>query len=349
MVVNLLERLDRRRFQAEVCCFDVTGRLAEGLVEQGIPVRLLRRRPGVDWRYIFTLARYLRANRADVLHMHNPTAFFYGTLAGKLARVPCLIYTEHGRDFSSSVKIKWANRVLSWLVDKVVTVADFGQRYLVNDERIPAGKVVTIHNGIDAAKFGGIYDRAAIRAALGLTADQAVIGIVARLDPIKNHAVLLAAMQQVIMSIPDAVLLVAGDGPLRTALETTASSLGLGSHVRFLGARSDIPELMCAMDLFVLCSYSEGLSLTLIEASAAGKAIVATDVGGNAEVVQQGVTGLLVPSDQPAVLAEAIQRLLSTPEELAAMGSEGRRHFEVGFTLDGMVAAYEALYRHCLR
>ncbi|HWQ93951.1 MAG TPA: GT4 family glycosyltransferase PelF [Gammaproteobacteria bacterium] len=347
MVVNLVEQLDRAHYRPAVCCYDTLGSLAERLTSQGTSVALVRRKPGVDLGYILRLARCLRQSGANILHLHNPTAFFYGTLAGKLARIPCIVYTEHGRDFSLSRKVRLANRVLSTMVDKVVAVAEFGKRYLVAEEGVSPARVVTIHNGIDGQRFGPHYDRDAVRASLGLAGGQPVVGIVARLDAIKNHAGLLRAMQCVAAELPSAVLLVVGDGPLRCDLESLAAGLGLGTVVRFLGARHDVPELLSAMDLFVLSSHSEGLSLTLVEASAAGRPIVATDVGGNAEVVEHGVTGLIVPADDPEALSRAMLAVLTDPVKARRMGEEGRIRFEQGFTLEAMVREYEELYASC--
>jgi sugar transferase (PEP-CTERM/EpsH1 system associated) len=348
MVVNFLQRLDRSRFSPVVCCFDTLGDLTAQVADRGIPVHLVQRRPGVDLGYIFTLAAFIRRTRPQILHLHNPTAFFYGTLAGKLARVPCIVYTEHGRDFSSGWKTRLANRVLGKLVDRVVAVADYGKRYLAEEEGIAAAKITTIHNGIDAARFAQDYDVDAIRSELGLTPDQPVIGIVARLDPIKNHALLIRAMARLAKQRADAVLLIIGDGPLRQELHSLRDELELAGQIRFLGARSDVPELLSALDLFVLCSKSEGLSLTLAEASAAARPIVATDVGGNSEVVEDGVSGVVIPSDDIEALVAALLKIVSDPELGRKMGRAGRERFERQFTLEGMVAAYQELYSTCL-
>lgn len=349
MVVNLLEHLDHARYRPAVCCYDTPGSLAGRLCAQGIAVTLVKRNPGIDLFYILKLARFLRRSKTRILHLHNSTALFYGTLAGKLAGTPCIVYTEHGRDFSSSRKAKFANGLLSRMVDKVVVVAESCKNYLVAKEGVAAEHVVTVPNGIDASRFGVDYDKAAIRAALGLEERHAVIGVVARLDPIKNHAALIRAMQRVAAKLPQAVLLVVGDGPLRGELESLAAELELGGHVRFLGARADVPELLSILDVFVLPSHSEGLSLTLLEASAAAKPIVATDVGGNGEVVTNGENGLLVPPDDAQALAEAMLRILADGTQAARMGQAGRARFEQHFTLDAMVKKYEGLYADCLR
>ena len=347
MVVNLLERIDRSQYRPSICCYDSLGSLSQGLPEKGIGVHLLRRRPGIDYLYPFKLARHLRKSKINILHLHNPTALFYGTLAGKIARTPCIIYTEHGRDFSSSFKVKIANSLLSRMVDRVVVVAEHGKRYLVEHEGVNEKKIIKIYNGIDSKKFGTRQEVTLIRRELGITDDQSVIGIVARLDPIKNHACLIKAMKTVAARLPTAVLLVIGDGSLRTELESLTTNLGLQGHIKFLGARSDIPELLSVLDVFVLSSFSEGLSLTLIEACAAAKPIVATNVGGNAEIVKHQSNGLLVPSDQPEDLARAILEILPHDAKAKLMGEKGRKKFEEEFMLDVMVKKYEDLYESC--
>ncbi len=350
MVLNLIERLDLSRFRPSVCCFDVRGALAGRAEADGIPVHLVPRRPGLDWRYPFALARFLRATGIQVLQLHNPTAFFYGALAGRLARVPCIIYTEHGRDVPAGWKVRLRHRLLARLVHRVVVVAAHGRRRLTEEEGVPAHKIKLIYNGIDGSRFRpepSAVAAAAIRAELGIDPLAPVAGIVARLDPIKNHDGLIRAMAGVVSHLPEAVLVVIGDGPRRSQLEALVAELGLDRHVRFTGARTDVPALMGALDLFVLPSHSEGLSLTLVEACAAGRPIVATDVGGNGEVVMDGHNGLLVPANDVRALGEAMQALLSHPARAQAMGRDGRRRFEAEFTQDGMVRAYESLYEEC--
>jgi len=348
MVVNFLERIDRSKYRPSICCYDSLGSLAQGLSANGIRVHLVKRRPGIDYLYPLRLARFLRNMEVQILQLHNPTAFFYGTLAGKIARTPIIIYTEHGRDFSSSIKVKIADRLLSGMVDKIVAVAEYGKKYLVEHEAIDERKILRIYNGIDAQKFARNHNGKAIKRDLGLQDNQLVIGIVARLDPIKNHACLIRAMKSVVGRVPQAVLLIIGDGPLRTELEGLTANLQLQNHIKFLGARTDISELLSVLDVFVLCSFSEGLSLTLIEACAAGKPIVATNVGGNPEIVGHAINGLLVPSDQPETLAGAVLEILTDKEKARRMGEMGRKKFEEEFTLDAMVKRYEDLYESCL-
>lgn len=346
MVAHLLEGLDPARFQTQVITYDSLGPLAIQLGMGGIPCSLLKRRPGVDLRYILLLARQLLRIHPDILHLHNPTALFYGALAGKLARVPCIVYTEHGRDLASSKRNKYLHRMLWRLVNRIVVVSE-SSRALLQVEGIPDSRILTIHNGINAARFLIGEDRWGMRDRLGFDREQPLLGIVARLDAIKNHASLLRAMPCVIQAHPDASLLIIGDGPLRADLERQAAELGLGGHVRFLGMRDDVPELLVALDVVVLCSLSEGLSLTLLEESAAGSSVVATAVGGNPEIIEDGITGLLVPMGNDAALADAINRLLDDPERAHAFGQAARLQFMREFTLARMVSRYVEVYEDC--
>ena len=347
-MTHLLEGLDTKRFQTQVIAYDCLGPLAGRLGLAGVPCSLLKRNPGIDLRFILALAWRLARMRPDILPLHNPTAFFYGALAGWLARVPRIIYTEHGRDFASSKRNKYLHRLLGRLVDRVVVVSESGRAVLAA-EGIPDRHILTIHNGIDAARFLMGEDRWRIRERLGFAREQPLVGIVVRLDPIKNHAVLLRAMARVVASQPEAVLLIIGDGPLRGALTSRSVELGLAENVHFLGNRDDVPELLAALDVMVLCSHSEGMSLTLLEESAAGKAIVATAVGGNAEIIEDHACGLLVPPDDDAALARAISGLLADTERALALGQSARLRYLREFTLERMVSRYEALYEDCTR
>jgi sugar transferase (PEP-CTERM/EpsH1 system associated) len=344
MVVSLLLSLDPATYKARVICYDRLGTLAACLERAGIGVWLLERNPGVDLAYLVRLIRQLSSEPVDLLHLHNPTAFFYGAVSGWLAGVPAVVYTDHGRDLQSSSRNRLTHRFLSGRVDQVVAVSESVRRHLVEREGVPAARVMVIRNGISGDAFKGPNRRHEVRAELRLREDQPVVGVVGRLDPVKNHALLMRAMKRILDRLPAVRLLVIGDGPLRVELEALATSLRIKDHVAFLGNRADVPELLSAIDLFVLPSVSEGLSLTLIECCAAGKPAVATDVGGNREVVMQGETGLLVPSEDEKALAVAVLDLLTDARRSAAMGRAARRRFEAEFSLDTMVSQYRALY-----
>jgi len=202
--------------------------------------------------------------------------------------------------------------------------------------------VHVIHNGIDLDK--PVQARHEIRHALAL-GDRPTVGIVARLAPVKNHDLLLRAWKRLLEVVPEAVLLVIGDGSQAQRLEGLRQDLALGNSVRFLGFRNDVSELLQALDVFVLCSLSEGLSLTLLEASSMGIPIVATDVGGNPEVVKDGMNGILVASESEIELANSLARLLQDRSLQERFGASGRTRHQQAFTLYAMVRGYATLYR----
>jgi glycosyltransferase involved in cell wall biosynthesis len=191
-------------------------------------------------------------------------------------------------------------------------------------------------------------DVAAKRREQGVGEGDPVIGIAARFASVKDHATLLRAFGRVRVVRPDAKLVLAGDGELRGDLEALGDELNLGESVRFLGVRRDVPELLATWDVFCLSSLSEGTSVTLLEAMAAGLPTVVTDVGGNPEIVEHGATGLLAPRGDDAGLADAMLALLADPQRRRRMGEAGRERVTRLFTLDRMIEDYRRLYRDVL-
>ncbi len=344
MVVRLVKALDQQRIEPMVCCIDQLGPLADELHNADIEVRLLKRGQGTDWRYPLRLARLLKEARIDVLHLHNPTAWFYGAAAGRLAGICPIIYTEHGRDWSTGWKTRLVHRLLGRMVHRVVVLHDRARSYLIDQEGVPAPRISKIHNGIEPPPEPAKGTRERMRAAIGIAQGAKVIGIIARLDPIKNLPGLIEAMQRVHTRRADARLLIVGDGPLRADLEAQAGATGLNHVIVFLGTRHDVPELLTAIDLLVLPSFSEGLSMTLIEGSAAGLPLVASDVGGNNELIEPHVNGLLVPVADADALAGAILEIIDHEQAAQAMGRRSKQRFQRLFEARVMVSRYQQLY-----
>lgn len=342
MALDLVFALPADEFAVDFCTFDRQGPLAEEVSRRGMGLHFRRRRGAADLGFVLWLARLLRRDRIDVLHAHNATAFFYGAAATGLAPRTRFLYTEHDRAFPTPRRERGLHAVLARRTDAVVTVSDTLKQSLVRWESFPPDRVHVVKNGVHLA--APRRDRAAMRAELGL-GSRPTAGIVARLAPVKNHDLLLRAWKRVVQVVPDAVLLVVGDGRRGDETRALATRLGLDEAVRFLGFRRDIPEILQALDVFVLSSLSEGLSLTLLEAEAAGLPIVATHVGGNPEVVEDGVTGFLVPSQQEEPLAAALARLLQDEALRARLGERGREAYLRHYTLDAMVDGYARLYR----
>src|SRR5262249_10910403 len=232
------------------------------------------------------------------------------------------------------------------LVDRIVTVSDDLGRWLVDRVRIPTRKVITIRNGVDVNRFRP-GNPAAARAALGLPTNRFVVGTVGRLDPVKGQTTLLRAFALLRSLCADqgALLLIVGDGPCRSELTALMVSAGLDGRVHFLGERHDIPEVLQAMDAFVLPSIAEGSSNTLLEAMATGLPVVATRVGGSPELVDNDVNGILVAPREPQALAEAIGSYLSDSRLRALHGASARERAVACFGLERMTNSYLGLYR----
>lgn len=338
-----LVRANQAQYEHVIVCLEQLGELADTSVADSISLNMP---PGLRLSVAFELAKIAHEKKAVVIHTHNEKAQFYGALAGLLTRVP-VVHTKHGKnstDWRSVVR----NNMAARFCKKVVAVSNDAAVQCVEDEKIPAGKVMTILNGVDLTRFSRVIEHAEARCQLGIDPSVPVIGIVARLALIKDHANLLAACHLIKAANHSFNLLIVGDGPLRSELEQLTASLGLEGCVIFTGSRSDIPELMQAMDVFVLSSRSEGVSLTLIEAMACEIPIVATAVGGNPEVVKEGETGFLVPAQNPVAFAEKIIHLLADPVLRQQFGIAGRQRAETEFSLSRAADQYVKLYHSIL-
>jgi sugar transferase (PEP-CTERM/EpsH1 system associated) len=237
--------------------------------------------------------------------------------------------------------------LLSPLVSHFVTVSRDLERWLVEDVRVPARKVSTIPNGVDLTRFGPGRQPDA-RRALGLPAEGIVVGTVGRLDPVKDQAGLVRAFATLMPAYPDALLVLAGDGPCRGELARLVTDLGADGRVRLLGECRDVAQALAAMDLFVLPSLAEGMSNTILEAMAVGLPVVATRVGGNRELVDEGETGRLVPPRDPRALADAVAGYLDDAHVRVLHGKASRRRASETFALERMYRAHESLYGRLL-
>jgi sugar transferase (PEP-CTERM/EpsH1 system associated) len=343
-VVNLATQT-RAGVHHAVVCLTSAGPLRERLGPD-VPVWELGKGPGHDVRSLGRLVRLLRRLRPAIVHSRNWAAFD-AIFAARLAGVPVVVHGEHGRDVTDPEgrhpRRRWLRRAASPLVDRFVTVSDDLRRWLVEYIGIPARKVVTIPNGVDTVRFAPA-DPTAARATLGLAAHGLVVGTVGRLDPVKDQAGLVRAFGRLVAEYPETMLVIAGDGPCRADLQRLVETLGLSAMVRLLGERSDVPTVLAALDVFVLPSIAEGMSNTLLEAMASGLPLVASRVGGNPELVEEGVNGVLVQAQAPDALVAALRGYLDDPHVRAVHGKASRQRAVAEFGLERMRAAYAELY-----
>jgi glycosyltransferase involved in cell wall biosynthesis len=325
-----------------VYCLDRDGALAASLPGAGVPVHTVRRSGrGFDASAVLRLARMLRADGVKVVHCHNHGALVYGALAARLVSGARVVYTIHGA--ITSARRSTARFLKLGLVHEVVFVSAHARAVGRAAGLEGNDRVHTILNGVDLSGFDG-GDASAVRRAHGIAENARVCGIIARLTEAKDHANLFAAIASARETVPGLHCLVVGDGELREELEEDVAARGLSAAVHFAGARDNIRDYLAAMDVFVLSSVTEGLAMTLLEAMAAARPIVATRVGGNAEVVEDGVTGRLVPPSDPRALADAIALVLGNPAAARQMGEAGRERANIRFSLGAMVSAYQAVY-----
>jgi len=343
-VVNLINALSPNS-RHTVVTMSAIGALADRLPAE-VECHCIGKRPGVDIGAIVRLVALLRRLRPSIVHSRNWGAFD-AIPAARLAGIPTIIHGEHGREAADpdglDARRNRLRRIFAPLVSRFVTVSFDLRRWLRTTVRLPAAKLVTIHNGVDVSRFAG-GDRHVGRRALRLPPHAVVIGTVGRLDPVKDHAGLLKAFSVLRVDQRAAELVIVGDGPSRASLEGQIQELGLIGHVHLLGMRQDIPTLLRGFDAFVLPSLAEGISNTLLEAMATALPVVATRVGGNPELVEHGLTGTLVPPSNPLVLAAALRCYAEDAGLRAAHGEAGRRRALQHFTLDRMAQAYHELY-----
>lgn len=298
---------------------------------------------------LWTLSRELRelldAHAIEVIHANSPTTALAARLACGGRPIPIVTSAHNGKRWYDRGVPPILTRVLARGSDRVVGVSEELTRYLIRNG-LAQHKAQTIHNGIPCRpepKEPRLKEL--IRSELALPLDAPLILCVARLHEVKGHRRLIEALPGVLEKHPDARLLIAGEGPLRPAIEARIEELGIGRSVQLLGNRQDVDRLLCAADVFCLPSDWEGLPLAVAEAMAAGLPVVATAVGGVPEIVEEGVTGWLVPPADPGLLASRLCGLLAEPAQRRRMGLAGREKISAHFTLEQMVSKFEALYR----
>ena len=350
-LARLMARLDRRRFTPTVAClYNGDAIVARRIRALGVPVTDLGMTTRWRWDAFVRLYRLLRHGRPTILHTWMFHANLPGRVLGRLAGVPVIITSRRNENIGGAMRERF-NRWTAHLDDRVVAVCELARQAEVERAGVVLDHVVTIYNGVDVARFpvASMQATAQARRAIGMPVGVPLVGSLGRLHPQKGFSDLLTAFAQVRQRIPSVRLFVAGDGELRDDLEAQARSLGMAAVVTFAGVRADVSEVLAALDVFVLPSLWEGMPNAVLEAMASGLPVVATAVGGTPEVVVDGVTGLLVPPQDPGALAQAVEQFLRDPGLRRTMGRAGRRRVEQHFDIRETVRQVEDLYETLLR
>ena len=343
--------LDRRRYGP----FLMTGPSAEGVPAILVPhlsrkIHLLN-----DLLAFGEIYRKIRHGRYTIVHTHSSKAGILGRWAAWLARVPIIVHTPHGHVFYGyygripSYMFILLERLTARITDKIITLTEQGIQEHVERHIAPREKFTSIHSGVELSRYTEPRpDPIMARKRLGLSPDWPVVGSVGRFEPVKGYDTLLEAAALLRTRQPKVRFLLAGEGKEESRLKRLAKELRVEDRVFFLGWQQEIPEILSALDLFVLPSRNEGMGRALVQAMAMGKPIVATRVGGVPEVLGEGEAGLLVPPDDPVQLSQAIEQLL-TDRELARKLGEGGKRRAPAYSAERMVAEIESLYETLLR
>jgi glycosyltransferase involved in cell wall biosynthesis len=349
VVLALLKRLPPSEFRLALAAprelLEAFGRDLDGVPADIEPVA------AESWRNrteVSRLARFIDRVRPDIV---NPHLFRSVVVAAPLARwhrVPAVVETYHGREGWRHGPIRGSfvpDGLLSRFVTRVIAVSEAARDFLVRVKGYPGDKVVVVPNGRDLSALVPGRDRESARKDLGVDPHTPIVGVVGRLEDQKGHRYLLDAWPAVTRDFPDARLLLVGDGSRREALEAQVKALGIASSVIFTGFRADVARMLDAIDVLALPSLYEGMPLTVIEAAAMARPVVATAVDGTPEVVEHGVTGFLVPPANPPALSGALLTLLADPDRARRLGETGRQRTLERFDLTQQVEATAAAYR----
>lgn len=348
-LVNYLLAADRTEFRHTAVCLTREGPLAAAVRDAGVPVAVLPLRTRAIARDLPRLAAWMRRHEVAVVHAHMHYAALWGRLGAMIAGVPVRVVTEHGRELWKNRLQVGLDRWLARCTCRHIAVSEDGLRLRIAREKVAPDRIVLIPNGVDIPSLAdGVAGRRRVRAELGLADRQPVVGTVGRVVPPKGYEHLLAALGTLRARFPSVRWLLVGDGPDLPGLLAAAERAGMRDALLAVGFRSDITDLLAAMDVFVMSSLREGLPVALLEAMASGRPIVVTDVGGMPDAIAHGRNGLVVPPADPAALAGAIGGLLADPGVAAQLAAAARATAEERYSIASVARRIEDVYRQCL-
>ncbi|MBI4698883.1 MAG: glycosyltransferase [Nitrospirae bacterium] len=350
-VVNLVNNLNDERFENVICCIDSSGPMAERF-KMPVEIFTLQKGDRRDYLLPFKIAKIIKKIRPDIVHTRNWAAID-GVLGARIAGVKSIIHGEHGRDANDPAGTnnlrKSVRKVLDPWITRFITVSAELRNWLISDIGINEQKVIQIINGVDTGQFKPAEDKHEAKKKLGLSPGLFVIGIVGRLDPVKDHETLFKAFRVFSDNNPErSCLLVIGTGQMDERLKTIVKDLDISKEVIFTGDTDRASEFYRCLDVFVLPSIFEGISNTVLEAMASRLPVITTMVGGSTELVEDSKTGFLLRPGDYKGFAEKIETYFNNPSLVMEHGLLGKARTEKEFSLPVMVGKYEKIYSSLL-
>lgn len=345
VLLNIVRDLDRSRFMPSFCSLvrpepDLYEEL-EALVPS---CHVIEKGDGIKPLLPLKLARLFRKERIDLVNAHDIGATIYAAPAAGLARARAFIHTDHSQILAKTGHNGFYRWIWNNLVDFSITVSKDLEDHIIEKYGVDPRSILTIPNGIDTGRFVSSGCVETLREELGIDPGDKVVGTVGRLMRQKGMPYLLEAFRILRAEAPDTTLVIVGDGEERDRLEKIATESGVSEKVVFTGIRRDIPDLLALFDVFTLASLWEGQPITIMEAMAAGRPIVVTDVGGNAEILDRGKYGVIVPPEDPESMAASILALLNDPPRSILLGKAARDRAVTGLSSAMMTRRYEDVF-----
>ena len=348
VLVRLCTKIDRDRFSPLVGVLTCGGPFEADLAAGGVEVVRLGKRHALDFTVVPRIVRLIKERDVSIVHTHLFSANMWGRVSARAAGSKIAVVHEQSVDPWKSCFHFAIDRFLLRWTDAVIAVSDAVRGYYQEKLRRANGIFEVIYNGVDFERFAAPAPRGRKKELLGIPSGNLVLGVIGRLVHQKALDIFLPAFARVARLHGEVSCIILGEGPLRGELEELAGRLGCAGRVFFVGPRRDIEEWLADIDVVVSSSRYEGLSLALAEAMAAGKPVIATDVGGNAELVVDGETGFIVPPGDVEALSSAVIKLIGAPGLIASMGERGRLRVRENFSEDVMVTRVQALYDRLL-
>jgi len=348
-VVNLVNQLPADRYRFAIVCLTESTAFSKRIQREDVRVYEIHKRPGQDLGSWWRLYQLFRKIRPSLVHTRN-IGCLEAQIPAWLAGVPCRAHGEHGWDVSdpngNNRKYQWLRRLHSPLIHRFIALSKELEDYLARRVRIKADKLSRIYNGVDERRFHP-GDSTALPTGFA-DSDSIVFGTVGRMHGVKDQVTLGRAFVQLCRQRPELAaklrLVLLGDGPLHQTCTELFADAGVSEQTWLPGSRDDVPEIMRTFDVFVLPSQAEGISNTILEAMACGLPVIASDVGGNGELIDAGQTGTLVPCNDPGALAEQMAIYADSPQMRRQQGDNGRDHVTEKFAMAQMLSAYSGIY-----